>query len=112
MIQNLYAQGNCVGNFLGTGTGACELAKLGDLTGIFLLEKGFNFKEMITKASYTEAIKNGMIYPIIGTYGFTQDTPDSEVATSDTGIMQEIREGKPQFSFTVTKGYCAHKKLY
>ena len=112
MIQNLYAQGNCVGAFLGTGTGACELGKMGDLVGNFLLEKGFNFKEMITKTAYTKAIKDGMIYPIIGTYGFTQDTPDSETATSDTGIIQEIREGKPQFTFTVTKGYCAHKKLY
>lgn len=112
MIQNLYAQGNCVGNFLGTGTGACELGRMGDLLGIFLSEKGFSFENIPTLEEYRQAISEGMIYPIIDVYGFTQDTPDSETATSDTGIMVEIRPGKPQFSVTVTKGYCAHKKLW
>lgn len=112
MIENLFAGGDCQATYKGTGTGSCELKRMGDLKGLALVEKGFKFTSLPTEAVYIKAVKDGFIYPITDVYGFTQDTPDSEVATSEQGYMTEIREGLPQFTFTVDKGYCAHKKLY
>ena len=114
MIQ-LNDFGNCVTDYLGSGLGQCDRNKLGDLRGFALLKKGW--KKVIATDSFNLAewiidVKKLDAFPYLDIQGFTQDTPTNELNTSDLGIIQEVRAGKPQFSFMFAKGSCFHKSLY
>lgn len=117
MAIELNNLGDCTTDLKGTGIRACDLASFGDAKGLTLLKKGIT--KPITDgtvdfdlASYTLDVKKLNVFPLIGIYDFGQDTPENEVNTSSTGVMTEIRAGKPQFSFMFDKGGCFHKALY
>lgn len=102
---------NCKLEGKGTGTTSCDISSYGDAKGIIPSIRNFSYAAL-TETTYKEAIKEGDIFPLIGIYNFEQNTPDNERSTSSTGIMADIRSGKPQFSFQFTKGGCFHKALY
>lgn len=110
-------QGDCTLDNTGTGIRNCDLGSLGDLKGNILLEKGW-FKAItdgmvdFDLAAFLLAVKGLQAFPLKGLYDFGQDTPENEQNTSSTGIIQEVRSGKPQFSFMFTKGTCFHKTLF
>jgi len=102
---------NCSQDAKGTGTTSCDISSFGDATGIIPSIRNFSYASM-TETLYKEAIKENNVFPLLEIYGFEQNTPENERSTSSTGIMSDIRDGKPQFSFQFTKGGCFHKALY
>jgi hypothetical protein len=109
--------GNCTTDFTGTAIGTCDVLDFGDMKGIGLVKKGWSIditagEVALDLASYTDLVKDFTFLPFVGIYDFTQDTPENETNTSSTGVLSEIRAGKPQFSFMFTKGSCFHKSLY
>jgi len=117
MAVDLYTYGNCTTDYTGSGFGTCDITEFGDAKGIVDFKKGTTFD--ITDGSaafdltiYTNTVKALNAFPFVGIYDFAQDTPENEKNTSSTGVLTEIRSGKPQFSFMFTKGGCFHKSLY
>ena len=109
--------GNCTTDFKGSGVGACDITEFGDAKGLVLLKKGTSFEIADGVAAfdlsiYTNQVKSLNAFPFVGIYDFAQDTPENEKNTSSTGVLTEIRSGKPQFSFMFTKGSCFHKSLF
>lgn len=117
MSFTLGAYGNCATDFKGTGLGACDITKFGDATGIVLFRKGWS-QDIVDGVinydltAYTNNVKELRAFPLLDIYDFAQDTPESEKNTSSTGVMSEVRAGKPQFTFKYDKGGCFHKALY
>lgn len=107
--------GNCGTAIAGTGSRVCDITTFGDVVGFNLHPKTFKMTvatDSITSTTWKNRIKAFDVRNFLDIYDFTQDTPENEVATSSRGIMSTIRDGKPQFSFTFTKGGCFHKALY
>lgn len=117
MAIELLNYGNCTTDYTGTGTRPCDITQFGDATGIVPFVKGYS--KTITNGSvdfdlneYTNDVKALNAFPLLGIYDFAQNTPENEKNTSSTGVLTEIRAGKPQFSFMFDKGGCFHKSLY
>ena len=107
--------GNCTTDLKGSGTRSCNLKTFGDPVGIALFKKGFSWTvetDTLNQATWESAIKDFNLLPYNNLYNFEQNTPDNENATSNTGVLVEIRAGKPQFSFMFTGGGCLHKSLW
>lgn len=102
---------NCSLDAKGTGTTSCDITSFGDATGIIPSVRNFSYAGL-TETNYVQAIKDNNVFPLLEIYGFEQNTPENERSTSSTGIMADIRAGKPQFNFQFTKGGCFHKALY
>lgn len=115
MAIDLNNFGNCASDLIGSGTRSCDLKTFGDPIGTTLFKKGFSWDvatDTITEATWKAAIKDFDLIPYTNLYNFEQNTPENENATSNTGILIEIRAGKPQFSFMFTGGGCLHKSLW
>lgn len=118
MAVDLNAYGNCTTDFTGSGQGTCDLTIFGDFKGIVNFKKSVNYAITDGNAAfglteYTNSVKALDAFPyVIDMYDFSQDTPDNETNTSSTGILTEIRAGKPQFSFMYRGGSCQSKSLY
>lgn len=115
MAIDLNKYGNCATDFTGTGLTNCDITEFGDAKGIVLFEKGWSktvASGTFNLTEYTNDVKSLDAFPFVGIYDFTQDTPENEKNTSSLGVITEIRAGKPQFSFSYTKGSCFHKSLY
>lgn len=109
--------GNCITERIGSGLSQCDSIDLDDVSGLILFEKGWskpitNGVVDISKATYITDLKALNAFPFIGIFDFTQDTPDNETATSSSGVLSEVRAGKPQFGFNFDKGTCLHKSLW
>lgn len=107
--------GNCTTDTKGTGSRSCDLKTFGDPNGIVLFKKGEKFvleTDTLNAAGWKAKIKGFDVFPLVGLYNFEQATPENEKNTSSTGVLSEIRDGKPQFSFMYDKGSCFHKSLY
>lgn len=117
MAYQLFNQGDCGEDVTGTGVLACDLTSLGDLKSDILFEKGWstpvtNGSVDFDLTAFLIEVKKLKALPLKDLYDFGQDTPENETNTSSRGIIQEVRSGKPQFSFMFTKGTCFHKALY
>jgi len=117
MAIDLNAYGNCTTDNTGSGVASCDITEFGDAKGIVPFKKGQSYT--ITDGNvafglteYKNTVKALNAFPYVGIYDFGQDTPENEKNTSSTGVLTEIRSGKPQFSFMFTKGGCFHKSLY
>lgn len=109
----LNAFGDCDTSRRGTGLPEC-IEKEGDVVGILHIKR--SWKELTT-VDFTEELYKGYVQsqtinPFMNIYNFTQDTPDNERSTGSTGLLSDIRKGKPQYTFTYDKGYAFHKNLY
>lgn len=109
MAIEIFNQGDCNADATGTAVRNCDKSTLGDLKGLVNFSKGW-FKAItdgsvdFDVAEFTAEVKSLKAFPLNGMYDFGQDTPENETNTSSTGIIQEVRAGKPQFSFMFTKG--------
>lgn len=117
MAYKIFDQGDCEQGVTGTGVRNCDISSMGDLKGDILFEKGWS--SAITDgtvsfdlAAYLIEVKSMNALPLLDLYDFGQDTPENETNTSSRGIIQEVRAGKPQFSFSFSKGRCFHKSLF
>lgn len=107
--------GDCESDVLGTGSGTCDIRSFGDPRGAILLNKGWflsSATDTLDRDTYITQLKELVAFPLTELYNFEQPTPENEKNTSSTGVMTEIRPGKPQFSFMFDKGSCFHKALY
>lgn len=114
MAININRQGDCAIDLRGTGLSACE-DKFGDLISIGVVEKGWSKNiatDNFTETDYRTAVQDQVINPFRNIYTYTQDTPDTERATGNTGLMSDVRKGKPEYTFTFDEGACFHKNLY
>lgn len=106
--------GDCAAETRGSGLGDC-LKQFGDVIGIDLWQKGTSLNlssETLDQAKYKELIQNLTVYPFNNIYNFEQNTPENERSTGNTGLLSDIRQGKPQFAFGFDSGYCLHKNMY
>jgi hypothetical protein len=112
----LNSYGNCTTDLKGSGTRTCDLGSYGDVIGIALFAKGSKIlldSELTTSLQdWKNRIKALTLFPYLGIYNFEQSTPENDRSTSNTGVMSDIRKGKPQFTFSFDKGGCFHKSLY
>ena len=110
--------GDCESDTLGTGSGRCDIRSFGDPRGIILFQKGWSLPvgadlaATLTETIYKSQLAQLIAFPLTELYNFEQPTPENEKNTSSTGILTEVRAGKPQFSFMYDKGSCFHKALY
>ena len=108
--------GNCATDLKGSAFRSCDIGTYGDALGIALLSKGSKITldntELTPEADWKARIEAMTLFPYLGIYNFEQATPENERATSSTGVMSAIRDGKPQFSFSFDRGGCFHKSLY
>ena len=107
--------GDCTSDVLGTGSGTCDIRSFGDPRGAILFNKGWFLTaatDTLDQATYITQLKELVAFPLTELYNFEQPTPENEKNTSSTGVLTEIRPGKPQFSFMFDKGSCFHKSLY
>ena len=110
--------GDCESDVLGTGSGRCDIRTFGDPRGIILFEKGWSLTvgadlaATLTETIYKAQIAQLVAFPLTELYNFEQPTPENEKNTSSTGVLTEVRAGKPQFNFMYDKGSCFHKSLY
>lgn len=112
MSNNFNGYGNCISDLQGSGVSSCSITTFGDITG-FLLSTGNDvITASMNKIAYINKIKRFSVIPYNGISDFEQNTPDNDINTSSTSVMTQIRAGKPQFSFSFTKGSCLHKSLY
>lgn len=112
---NLYEYGNCESDLKGSGMPGCTSSTFGDLTGIALLKPGTKWvlaSDSFDEATWKAKLKSFDVIPYLGLYNFEQNTPENERATSSTGRLSTVRNGKPQFSVSFDKGSCLHKSLY
>ena len=118
MAVDLNAFGNCTTDFTGSGQGTCDLTVFGDFKGIVPFKKGISYPITDGNAAfglteYTDTVKGLNAFPYVSNmYDFTQDTPENETNSSSTGILTEIRAGKPQFGFMYRGGSCQSKSLF
>ena len=118
MAVDLNAFGNCTTDFTGSGQGTCDLTVFGDFKGIVPFKKGISYPITDGNAAfglteYTNTVKGLDAFPyVVNMYDFTQDTPENETNSSSTGILTEIRAGKPQFGFMYRGGSCQSKSLF
>lgn len=115
MAIPLNSYGNCTTDTRGSGSRSCDIKSFGDILGCVLFKKGFTLtiaSDTLTETTYKNNIKAYNFFPYIGLYNFEQSTPENERATSSTGVMTPVRDGKPQFSFSYDRGGCLHKSLY
>lgn len=108
--------GNCATDLKGSAFRSCDIGTYGDVFGIALLSKGSKITldndALTAEADWKARIEAMTLFPYLGIYNFEQTTPENERATSSTGVMSSIRDGKPQFSFSFNKGGCFHKSIY
>lgn len=118
MAVDLNAYGNCTNNFTGSGQGTCDITQFGDFKGIVPIKKGISYAITNGNAAfglteYKNTVKALNAFPYVtDMYDFSQDTPENEKNTSSTGILTEIRAGKPQFSAMYRGGSCQSKSLF
>ncbi len=112
---NFNTFGDCDSDVLGSGQGSCDITSFGDPTGIVIFNKGWSLdasSDTLDEATYKTQLKSLSAFPFLPLYNFEQNTPENEKNTSSTGVLTEIRAGKPQFSFMFDKGGCFHKSLF
>lgn len=108
--------GNCATDLKGSGFRSCDITTFGDVFGISLFAKGSKITldnaEVTAEADWKARIEALTLFPYLDIFNFEQTTPENERATSSTGVLSSIRNGKPQFSFGFKGGGCKHKSLY
>lgn len=114
MAINLNSYGACGTDSRGSGTRPCDLAEFGDFMGLDLWSKGTTLSvstDTLNLSTYKDLIKGLKLFNYNSLYNFTQNTPENERSTSNIGVMDDNRQGKPQYDFQF-KGTCLQKSLY
>ena len=118
MAVDLNAYGNCTTDRTGSGYGTCDIKRFGDLIGATLFNKSVSYPITDGNAAfglteYSNTVKSLTAFPYIkDLQDFSQDTPENEKNTSSTGVLSEIRSGKPQFTLMYKGGSCQTKSLF
>lgn len=105
--------GNCATDLLGSAIDDCSSSSLGDLLGVGMLRPRtiITNTEATNKETWETLITESKYFPYLKLFNFEQTTPDNEIATSSTGKKRNIRDGKPEYTFTFDGYGCAIKSL-
>src|SRR5690606_30763390 len=103
--------GTCTSDFLASAVDECSINSYGDLRGIGLLKPGTKIEDtdFASLPSWNTLIKNSVYFPYLNMWNFEQTTPENETATSSTGNIRSIRNGKPQYTITYDGNPCTVK---
>ena len=114
-MLNTYISACLVDSILGAGVGNCDLKSLGDVLDVSFTTKDVKFATSLTasqfETAYNNYVKAGKIIPLGTIFNFEQTTPDNETSTSSIGIKSDIRQGKPEFTFTYDKSHCFDNQI-
>jgi len=105
---------DCDSARLGTGVPSCDIPT-GVPTGFFLVPKSWRLDtetETFDQAYITEQIKAGLMIPFLGAINFTDNSEESVIYTTQLGVKLLARDGKPEFMFDFSKGYCFHSAAF
>lgn len=113
MDEIINAFGDCNSGLIGSAVDPCSITSYGDLKGIILLRPGTKITaEDFASTSYWETlIQEKRAFPYLNLFNFEQTTPENETATSSTGNLRTIRDGKPQYTLTFDGNPCLVKSL-
>lgn len=113
MDEIINAFGDCNSGLIGSAVDPCSITSYGDLKGIILLRPGTKITaENFALATYWETlIQEKKAFPYGNLFSFEQTTPENETATSSTGNLRTIRDGKPQYTLTFDGNPCLVKSL-
>lgn len=113
MDEIINAFGDCNSGLIGSAVDPCSITSYGDLKGIILLRPGTKITaEDFALTSYWETlIQDKRAFPYGNLFSFEQTTPENETATSSTGNLRTIRDGKPQYTLTFDGNPCLVKSL-
>lgn len=114
MDEIINAFGDCNSGLIGSAVDPCSITSYGDLKGIILLRPGTKITaENFALSSYWETlIQDKKAFPYLNLFNFDQTTPENETATSSTGNLRTIRDGKPQYTITYDGNPCLVKSLH
>lgn len=111
-MNKILRQGlDCQGNFTGSKMGKCNLKTNGVFKGIGLVQAGTDLTGIEKKEFHDKLVKEGKLFPYMGLYNYTDNTPEDVINTSPSGLMTLGRESDPQFTFEYDKGECNNKSL-
>ena len=113
MDEIINAFGDCNSGLIGSAVDPCSITSYGDLKGIILLRPGTKITaENFALSTYWQTlIQDKKAFPYLNLFNFEQTTPENETATSSTGNLRTIRDGKPQYTLTFDGNPCLVKSL-
>ena len=94
----------------GTGTPSCDVPT-GVPTGFFLVEKNWRLDPAVDEFNteyIKDKIKEGVFIPFLDAINFTDNSEEAVIYTTQLGVKLLARDGKPEFTFDYSKGYCYH----
>ena len=104
----------CDKNALGLGLVGCQ-PFLTEFKTPILVRKGWSMTktafEALDLAGFIELIQTGVWEPVLGTKGFTNNTPDTVTEDYSGGVTAVVRNAKPLYQFDYNKGIAFHKAL-
>jgi hypothetical protein len=105
---------DCTTNRLGTGMESCQPIE-GLPSGLILTTKGWSLSKTSGTFNLTyvkSKILDGTFIPMVGCFEAVSETPDATTEESQSGIMQVVRQGKPNYTFTFKDGLAGHKARF
>lgn len=108
ILRNL---GSCDNSYTGSKMNKCNIRTYGTFEGIGFVQAGTDLTGIEKKEVHDKLVKEGKLFPYMGIYNYTVNTPEDVINTSPKGVMSLGRESQPQFVFEYDQGECMNKSL-
>jgi hypothetical protein len=105
---------DCTTSRYGSGLEACQAIE-GLPNGVILVPKGWSLNkatDTFNKAYVQEQCQLGNFIPLVGCFEMISETPDATTQESQSGLMEVVRQGKPNFTATYKQGLAFQKIAY
>lgn len=105
---------DCTTSRLGSGLENCQPIE-GLPNGLILVPKGWSLvkaSDTFDKAYVQEQCQLGNFIPLVGCFEMISETPDPVTQESQSGLMDVVRQGKPNFTCTYKNGLAFQKIAY
>ena len=105
---------DCTTSRYGSGLEACQAIE-GLPNGVILVPKGWSLNkatDSFNKAYVQEQCQLGNFIPLVGCFEMISETPDATTQESQSGLMEVVRQGKPNFTATYKQGLAFQKIAY
>ena len=105
---------DCTTSRYGSGLEACQAIE-GLPNGVILVPKGWSLikaTDSFNKAYVQEQCQLGNFIPLVGCFEMISETPDATTQESQSGLMEVVRQGKPNFTATYKQGLAFQKIAY
>ena len=105
---------DCTTSRYGSGLEACQAIE-GLPNGVILVPKGWSLTkatDTFDKAYVQTQCQLGNFIPLVGCFEMISETPDATTQESQSGLMEVVRQGKPNFTATYKQGLAFQKIAY